>query len=494
MRANTTVRLNGEKLIGSGLLYKSLFLFMAIPTILFGGRLQPSDLVYLGAFRLPEVTTEYPETWDWSGEAMAYFPHGDPAGASDGFPGSLFATGLDSENLVSEFSIPVPLVTRNVQSLPMAVTLQPFSDVRESLFSMFVELPRVGMVYLPAQQGQSEGLLYLAWGQHYHEEPGVTVAPTHAWCGTDLSHPDTQGAWWVGTQAENNSGFIYRVNDYLMAIPDGWASSNTGGRSLATGRFRDGGWSGMGPNLYAIAPWLEGAPVGSPPAPNTEMSYVPLLHYSVVGDEEGHTLNHYSHADSWTGGAWIQSGGNDAVLFTGTKGSGYNWYGFYTPAGTDPPPLYPEGAPCVYMVGDFMCTQPDGQTTCTAEDIAPCEGAAVETQSRGWWSSRFDAKILFYDPADLARVAAGTMEPWEPQPYAVLDIDDRLFLNADMADVTMYNGFDDQRKNRLGSPAYDAERNLLYVMEVFADDYRPVIHLWRVNTPSRRHGRPFEGP
>jgi len=443
-------------------------------------RLQPGDLEYLGAFRLPLATGEAPAVWDWSGQAMTFFPGGDPGGGTDGFPGSLFVTGLDTTNLVAELSIPAPVVANDPESLPRALELQPFSDVRGGFFEGLQEIPRVGIEYLPAQSGQNEGLLYLAWGQHYQNQPGIDLIPSHAWCRTSLGSPDTQGAWWVGTQAENEGGMIYGVDDYLFAIPPAWAAQHTGGRALATGRYRDGGWSGMGPNIFAIAPWLEGDPPGTPPANGTELSYVPLLRYSVV-DQGSHRLAGYSHADSWNGAAWVTAGSRSAVLFAGTKAAGYTWYGFFTPAGVSPAPGYPEGAPCVYTVGDIMCTRPDGETPCTAEDMAPCTGASIVEESRGWWASRFDAQLLFYDPDDLAAVAAGTLEPWQPQPYAVLDVDPNLLLPDPPPDAAVYIGTGGQRHTRLGAAAYDRENNLLYVLELFAYGYEPVVHVWRID-------------
>jgi len=442
-------------------------------------RLQPADLEYLGAFRLPELTTDVPAVWDWSGQAMTYLPTGDPDGADDGFPGSLFATGLDTENWVSEISIPTPSLTRRVQDLPVATTLQPFADIRQGLFSGFVELPRVGLQYLPAQQGQAEDKLHLAWGQHFQDEAGVSLAPTHGWCDLDLNRPDIQGPWWVGTADENAlDGFTYAVNGYLMAIPLSWAEANTNGRSLATGRFRDGGWSGMGPSLIAIAPWLDGEPPGSPPSPNAELSATILLRYSTIQSGQPYRLRNYSAADAWEGGAWIEVDGRSAVVFAGTKAEGYTWYGFQTPNGVAPAPAYEGLAPCIYEAGGIMCTRPDGETPCTIEDLAPCQGATIDEASRGWWASRFDAVLLFYDPADLAAVAAGRLAPHESQPYATHDLDDHLFLPNLPPDIAVYNGRADQRLNRLAEPAYDREHGLLYLPEPFADDARPVVHVW----------------
>ena len=48
--------------------------------------IQPADLVYLGAFRLPDGPEEI--GWGYSGTAMAYYPDGDPDGPADGYPGS----------------------------------------------------------------------------------------------------------------------------------------------------------------------------------------------------------------------------------------------------------------------------------------------------------------------------------------------------------------------------------------------------------------------
>lgn len=61
-----------------------------IPTRL----LQPADLVYQGAFRLPEDPGGI--GWEWGGEALTYYPEGDPHGPADGFPASLFGTGNDT--------------------------------------------------------------------------------------------------------------------------------------------------------------------------------------------------------------------------------------------------------------------------------------------------------------------------------------------------------------------------------------------------------------
>ena len=107
-------------------------------------RLQPRDLVYLGAFRLPEGSNGC--DWSWSGEALAYFPGGDPAGSDDGCPGSLLGTGHNWLQWLSEISIPAPRLSTGKQlaELPTASTLQPFADIRAALFDWPLEIPARG--------------------------------------------------------------------------------------------------------------------------------------------------------------------------------------------------------------------------------------------------------------------------------------------------------------------------------------------------------------
>jgi hypothetical protein len=393
------------------------------------GLIQPADLVYRGAFRLPAD----PEWmgWEWAnwGSALTYYPDGDPPGATDGYPGSLFGTGHDWYQLVSEVNIPVPVVSpgKDVGDLNTATTLQPFADIRGGLFGE-MEMPRVGLAYLPARGGQTSGKLYFAWSPHLNE--GATD-PSHGWAELDLSNPQPAGAWRVGEY------WNYVTGDYLFDIPQSWADAYAAGRSLATGRFRDGGQGAQGPSLFAIAPWAE----GNPPQPGATLPATPLLLYGNAYEPDPPSMDGYHHSDEWTGAAWLISssqmaaGSKAAVLFVGTKGTGDCWYGCADGTVWEPP--YPPECP-------------DGS-------------------GRGWWSTGFVGQFLFYDPADLAAVASGQMETWEPQPYATLDVDEVL-----------YHITSTQQKYHLAAAAFDRARGLLYVLEPLTDEDRPLVHVWAV--------------
>lgn len=383
------------------------------------GRLQPEDLTYRGAFRLPDVVgPSEVDTWDYGGHAAAYFPHGDPNGPADAFPGSIFATGHSWSHLVSEFGIPAPVIspTKRPEDLNTAVQVQAFSDI---LNVSNLEIPRAGLAWLPAQGAQTSSKLYFCWGYHMQEAPPDL---THGWCETDLSAPRIQGGWYLEGRPDHIRNMS--TNDYMCEIPSAWADLHTPGMRLATGRYRDGGWSGQGPALFAIGPWNQ----GNPPPPGSALPNVALILYTptYVDGAENHTMNGYHHSDEWSGAAWLSSGKKSALIFVGTKGKGNCWYG---------------------------------------NERGPC----LDCENRGWWSDEFSGQILFYDVQELAQVASGSLESWKPQPYAVLEIDEHLFHISSS-----------QQKHHVGAACFDPQNGNLYVFEPFADGEKPLVHLWQV--------------
>jgi hypothetical protein len=368
---------------------------------------------------------------------------------------------LPDGSQVAEVTIPVPVRSTQVSQLTQAEFLQKFHDVARGAFAGLDEIPRIGLQFLDTPETGPK--IHLAWGQHLQPNPPV---PSHAWFDPDLSAPNLQGPWFIGHQS------LYSLNGYLLDIPQSWADQHTGGRSLGTGRFRDGGWSGMGPGLFAYRPWIDSS--GAPAPTGSHLEEIVLLLYESSANTSAieRCLDGYQHPDEWEGAAWLTtSSSQSALLFAGTKGTGDKyWYGYLSP---DAP-----GTPCVDvdLLGEFtLCRRADG-TPCPPEDLAGCDG---HSDVRGWWSSRFDAQFLLYDPADLARVAAGELQSWQPQPYAALDVDDVLFHNPAAIEEAML-GTGPQRRFRLGAVAYDRHNALLYVLELFANEARPVVHVWRV--------------
>ncbi len=417
------------------------------------GVIMPSDLTYKGAFRVPYI--EGNVTWGWGGMGLTYYPYGDPS-SSDGFPGSLYGVGHDHTMHISEVSIPKPIISSNIADLPTAATLRNFTNVRDgvgNLTTLFesATIHYSGIAYLPPQDTQTSDKLYYCWGAHFQEE--AQNIPSHMWSDVDFSN--AMGAWRIG----NSSVELYRTNDYMCRLPSNFSDAQiaTEGMYLASGRFREGGWGGQGPNLYAIAPWDD----GNPPSDGTELTSVRLLGYSSTHEDgydsyEGHKMNGYHDSDEWSGVSWLNTSLKQALVFVGTKGIGTCWYGYSD--GT----IFPTDG------SEFTGTVPD-----------------FPHDNRGYWSTSFNAEILFYDPADIAAVAKGEMEPFEPQPYAELNLDPYLF-NIDKVNHPDFP--DDRNMNRLGGCTFDSANGYFYIIEYrgepagggWNDDYA-LIHVFQVS-------------
>jgi hypothetical protein len=84
----------------------------------------------------------------------------------------------------------------------------------------------------------------------------------------------------------------------------------------------------------------------------------------------------------------------------------------------------------------------------------------------------FSSRLI--DPAALAAVARGELQPWQPQPYATFDFTPYLFETD----------FEHTRQKRylLGACAFDRDHSNLYVIErrVKVDDERSVIHVFHI--------------
>jgi hypothetical protein len=435
---------------------------LAVPQYASAERLVQSDFHYVGAFRLPG-NGERPDTFSYGGSAITYRPDGDPDGGSDGFSGSLFITGHDrlaygelpDGNKIAEISIPSPKSGVGVEALPAAEFLQNFHNAVEGHFHGLDEIPRVSMLY---RDKPAEGRIHIAWGQHMQPDG----AASHGSISPQLEAPDFHGEWIVGDAPQVST------NGYLFDIPQKWADKYTAGRTIATGRFRDGGWSGMGPSLFAYAPPDNETNHGSRLQATTLLSY----ESSRNSEEFTRAMSGYQHPDEWEGGAFITTtNGRMGVIFVGTKSVGTKyWYGFANPGGTDL--ACPEDASIPLFPA---CRNADG-TLCSSVDLKECHG---HNNYRGWWSTRFEAQIILYDPADLARVASGELKPWQPQPYSHIPIDKHLFLNPAGVEPDML-GVGPQQRNRIGPTAYDRKHNRLFVVELFADETKPVVHVWQI--------------
>ncbi len=402
---------------------------------LLGGTLiYPTDFIYLGAFRLPDQSSGG-ISWSYGGAGMTYYPNGDP-GNTDAYPGSLFSiSDYPDHNYVSEFSIPVPVIStnKNLADLPTATTLQPFADISggRQIPGLENSLTVGDVQYYPRQGAQTSDKLYWVMFEYYMPEDEIG----HGWSELNLASPQAQGAWRLGNFPTS------ATNKYLFEIPTAWADAYTPGRYLAAGRNRvpnDGSW---GPALYAFGPWND----GNPPTNGSSVAATQMLYYPF--DYDNYTVDHivrdFSHADEWQDGAWLTVGERNGVVFAGMKSLRreyeLEYYGDYNVDG------------CGY---------------------------------KGWHAEPYYAAFLFYDPALLAASVQGEIEPYEIQPYAMLNVEDYMFQQG-------------CRRQTLGGVGYDRAHGLVYVLEkeVMADGAKPIVHVFQVSaTPQAADLTPPTAP
>lgn len=266
--------------------------------------LMPSDLEYLGAFRLPTSRAGSALGFTYTIGALTYTPYGDTA--ADGFPGALVIAGHVSENgPVAKISIPAPVASRTLAELPRAAVLQSF--VRFGTF--------------PPQQQRAMAL-------HRDEETDTTyVAMTDAYLPTTDTlrimswGPPSLSSYgpmrWVGGDR------VHCFGDYLFQIPKWWSDKYAPGRFLGMGRHRWGDLCGQGPAIYAMNPHADPADSLQP------LSTVPMLRYLPrVNNQPTGPMVSYSHGgDFYPAAAFLESGRKSALLMSGRKGLGGGWYG-----------------------------------------------------------------------------------------------------------------------------------------------------------------------
>ncbi|SCX98398.1 fibronectin type III domain-containing protein [Desulfoluna spongiiphila] len=387
------------------------------------------DLLYLGAFKLPDGhgEDEPMARWDGGGHGMTFYPEGDFGGEADGFPGSLFSISHTYTNHVSEFSIPVPVISpdKNLDDLPRATTLQPFADITEGRQTLGLNgTTLVDIQYYPRQGSQDSDKLYWTLYEYYmpHEDD-----PYHGWAELDLSAPQSHGMWRLGDFPAAST------SKYLFDVPVSWADTHTPGKYLAGGRYRTPNNGSWGPALYVFGPWND----GNPPADGCQLGAIELLKHT-----SEHPVRGMGFSDDWVDGAWLTAGDRSAVVVAGKRGVRERAGGLWT-----------YGAP-----------QPDDYSISKGYHACPDYGA-----------------LLFYDPVLIAHVAEGTLSPGDVQPYAVFNAQDLLFtanMGLSVQDIRT-------RGKSLGGVGYDREHNLLYVLELDVEGYfspgKPIAHVFKVS-------------
>jgi hypothetical protein len=259
--------------------------------------IQPQDLQYVGAFRLPSGATEQ-TSFSYGGTALAYNAGND----------SLFIVGHDVHQRVAEISIPQVVNSSSLSALPTATLRQNFADVLEGRGSQIGSGSDVkigGMLVNGNSLIISAFLYYDGSGSQTlsHFKSGLNLATTG----------DVQGPYRLGS-----AGAGY-VSGYMTPIPPEWLSLF--GSPALTGNccLSIIGRTSSGPAVSAFNP----AHVASQnPVPATELLGYPLEHSLAPFDSKNALFN----GTTKMGGVAFPKG-TRSVLFVGRHGTGPYCYG-----------------------------------------------------------------------------------------------------------------------------------------------------------------------
>lgn len=378
------------------------------------GPMTEADFTYLGAFLAPagEIGDS---TFAYGGEAAAFNPAGDPRGR-DGFDGSLFLSGHPRINPgVAEITIPAPaLPGGSTAGLPVAEVLQPFADPTGGRAAEYVadngdgqdEFRFSGLEVIDGPTGPR-----LHWSVWQYNNVTGNDPPGHGHSSIDLSNPDPAGPYHLDR-------FNGRATaGYLVEVPERFATDALGGRNMLSG-LRDGAGDNplsQGPPFYAHTPPADANP-------GARIDATELAAY-----DGGRDLPGYGEADATAGAAWVTtSGGAEAIVTVGLRGLG------------EPINGEPREQDCGINAGPH--------------------------------AGPYEPQVLFYDPADLARAAAGELEPSEIRPYRSWNPSEHLIPTCTW---------------RLTSISFDEDSGRIYVVQHKADtsqnrfDPVPVIHVFQ---------------
>jgi hypothetical protein len=316
--------------------------------------LQPSDLQYVGAFRVPQGTSGG-STLNYGGTGLTYY-----SGRN-----SLYIVGHDWDQEVAEISIPQVVNSSNLANLKTATILQPLKDASDGKSNLiksggaaYPNTVKVGGLFVSG--GKLIGSLYAYY------DGAVEQDRSHFTSGLDLSvSGDAQGIFKVGTQYP---GF---VSGYMAAIPQQYQTT-LGGPALT------------GNCCLAIAGVQSSGPAASVFNPANLGVQNPVSATPVIGYPSNHT----------TLGSWDNTSVANPVFNMATQVKGM---------------VFPEGTRSVLFFGMTGLGVPCYGTGTECHD--------PDNDSKGTHAYPYASYAWAYDVNDLISVKNGSKNPWDIKPY-----------------------------------------------------------------------------
>ncbi len=403
------------------------------------------DMTYVGAFKLPPLPDGYVwSLFDGAGYnkgGMSFYPPNDTLLVMGG-PGRTVAT----RRYVAEVGIP-EIIKGEYDKLKYGTLLHELTDViGKDTAGTYANLGDIH--YFTKQGSQKTDKFYISmYGSYNTQSIYKLFNGQFAWTEANLDALNLKGWWRFDDLGVRYSG------KYIFHLPTDWADTHVEGKRLVTGFYRGGGGVTYGPTLYAYAPWEScGSDCEAEPPPDAEdgdipgnsnnprrpelkhtLPYMTLLQYS--GKIDGHTINDAAPNDKYGDGEWVTVGRKSAVVLYGWKSMRF-WK-------------------------DFRWQYPN----------AP---VFVSTPNKGYHDEPGYPALFFFDIKDLAAVADGKKAPYEPQPYAVVNLLPYFYYKKGL-------------KFSTDGMAYDEKRNILYLREsvVSGRGGYQAIHAFRLSDIGR---------
>jgi hypothetical protein len=322
--------------------------------------LQPADLVYSGAFRLPRGGPTEQESFAYGGSALAF----------DAPNNALFLAGHAWYQRVAEVTIP-PLATGPaLNTYPVATLRQPFVDVFDGKMSTIGP----GSTVLGGMLVWGDALIVTDY--LYYDASASQVASHFRTSPTWSARTGADGPYQVGTTA----GF---VSGYMTPIPQEWRGAFGGPALTGNCCLSIISRTSFGPSVSVFDP----ADVGvKDPGPATMLLGYPASHAALGQCADSGTL---FNCTAGVAGVVFPEG-TRSVLFFGRQGTGSFCYG--------------EGTADPNAASETVCYDPSNS-------------------SKGSHAYPYTYYVWAYDALDLAAVKQGALRPWDVHPYATWSFD-----------------------------------------------------------------------
>lgn len=445
---------------------------------------EPYNVQYLGAFAVPVTAPGCPEydyncTFSYGGEVIAYDPYNN----------GIFLSGHIYSQWVAEVTIPQLVKGNNLSKLNVASFIQNFSDITDghrfntgyqsSQADLCINSSYSDLVTIQTSCGSSSYVYPFVSadvGEYIQIYNGTGFTPgiykitglrgNSAVLNTSAGTAGSSGGNWHGIDLYDNpsgddlGGLIVYKHELIGDIYGYYDAAYT----VAYSHFTSG--LNLGTNfsaIYNVAPQVNPGYVAGPMT-DVPSQYASMLRGNVLTGQYGLAI---TSRTSWGPAAFAFNPANFTSPFNSVQATALLYYNSAHPTlgtwgsggGYDNLSLFDQATAAGGMVlvpgtQTLLFLQRNGvgptcygigttNMTLLHEGIDPSNGDNYcydpVQSSKGTHAYPYVYQVLAYNVSELAQVANGTLEPWQPVPYAVWDLQNATTATTDTFSATFDN-------------------------------------------------------